>query len=156
MYYYVAVLFWLHLLAISLWVGGQLLKTLVIWPVLRTFDPATAQRVKDAFAARITPFVQVAMPTILVTGILQIQARFGFGYLLGVNPLTLKLLVFVFMVIESAYEIRVRDKMVPLRAADDAASMARLKTLERRETIASWVQVGLIVIIFLLVGLLTS
>jgi hypothetical protein len=46
--------------------------------------------------------------------------------------------------------------MVPLRAADDAASMARLKTLERRETIASWVQVGLIVIIFLLVGLLTS
>jgi uncharacterized membrane protein len=156
MYYYVAVLFWLHLLAITLWVGGQLLKTLVIWPVLRTFEPATAQRGKDALAARITPFVLVAMPTILVTGILQIQARFGFAYLLGVNPLTLKRLVFVLMVIESADEIRLPDKMVPLRAAGDAASLARLKTLERREPIASWIQVGLIVLIFLLVGLLTS
>jgi hypothetical protein len=46
--------------------------------------------------------------------------------------------------------------MVPLRAASDAASLARLKVLQQRETIASWIQVGLIVLVFLLVGLLTS
>ncbi len=56
----------------------------------------------------------------------------------------------------SGYEIHTRGEMVPLRAAGDAASLVRLKRLQRRETIAAWIQVGLIVLIFFLVGLLTS
>ena len=155
-YLYVAILFWLHLLGITLWVGGHLLRTLVVWPALRVLEPSAAQRVKDAFLARLTPITAIAIPVIVLTGVLQIQARFGFAYLLGINPLTLKLLVFVLMVATSGYEIRTRDLMVPLRSASDAASLARLKTLQRRETIAAWIQVGLIVVIFLLVGLLTS
>jgi len=155
-YLYVAILFWLHLLGITLWVGGHLLRTLVVWPALRVLEPSAAQRVKDAFLARLTPITAIAIPVIVLTGVLQIQARFGFAYLLGINPLTLKLLVFVLMVATSGYEIRTRDLMVPLRSASDAASLARLKTLQRRETIAAWIQVGLIVLIFLLVGLLTS
>ncbi len=79
MYYYIAVLFWLHLIGITLWVGGHLLRVLVIWPALRVLEPEAAQRVKDAFLARLTPFIAVAFPTIIVTGILQIQARFGFA-----------------------------------------------------------------------------
>jgi uncharacterized membrane protein len=155
-YYYVAVLFWLHLLSISMWVGGHLVRTLLVWPALRLVEPAVAQHVKDAYLARLTPFTAVAFPTIIVTGILQIQARFGFAYLLSINALTLKLLVFVLMVLTSGYEIHTRDLMVPLRKAQDAISATRLKRLQRRETVASWVQVALIVVIFLLVGLLTS
>jgi len=132
------------------------LRTLVIWPALRVLEPSAAQRAKDAVLARMTPVTAIAMPTIILTGVLQIQARFGFAYLLGINPLTLKLLVFVLMVATSGYEIHTRDLMVPLRSAGDAASLARLKALQRRETIASWIQVGLIALIFLLVGLLTS
>jgi uncharacterized membrane protein len=156
MHYYVAVLFWLHLIGITVYVGGHLLRVLVVWPALRTLDPVAQQRAKDAFLARLTPFVAVAVPTILLTGILQVQALFGFAYLLSVNPLTLKLLVSLLIVIVSGYEIRIRDQMVPLRSASDAASLARLKALQHRETIAAWVQVGLIVLVFLLVGLLTS
>ncbi len=156
MHYYVAVLFWLHLIGITLYVGSHLLRVLVVWPALRVLEPSAAQRVKDAFLARQTPVTAIAVPTILVTGILQIQALFGFAYLLSVNPLTLKLLVSFLIVNVSGYEIRTRNQMVPLRSASDVASLARLKALQQRETVASWIQVGLIVLVFLLVGLLTS
>jgi hypothetical protein len=139
-----------------LYVGSHLLRVLVVWPALRVLEPSAAQRAKDAFLARQTPVTLVAVPTILVTGILQTQALFGFASLLRVNPLTLKLLVSFLIVIVSGYEIHTRDQMVPLRAASDAASLAHLKVLQQRETIASWIQVGLIVLVFLLVGLLTS
>lgn len=156
MRYYVAVLFWLHLIGITLYIGSHLLRVLLVWPALRVLEPRAAQRAKDAFLARLTPVTLVAVPTILVTGILQTQALFGFAYLLRVNPLTLKLLISFFILIVSGYEIHTRDQMVPLRSASDAASLARLKALQQRETIASWIQVGLIVLVFLLVGLLTS
>jgi hypothetical protein len=156
MHYYIAVLFWLHLIGITFYVRGHLLRVLVVWPVLSTFEPVVQQRVKDDFLARATPFVQVAVPLILVTGILQVQALFGFAYLLSVNPLTLKLLVSLLIVLVSGFEIRTRDQMVPLRSASDATSLAHLKALQQRETIAAWIQVGLIVLVFLLVGLLTS
>lgn len=153
--YLIAISFWLHLLGILIWVGTALIMPLIAWPATLVLGPEDRQRYKDAFLTHLTPWTMRAMMLIVVSGLFQIGALFGFRMLLSLNTLTLKLLVFVLMIINSGRAIALRDRMQAMRTAGMAESAA-YERLRQREERAGWIQVGLIMLILLLTGLLTS
>jgi len=117
--------------------------------------PEDRQRYKDAFLTELPPWTMRAMSLIVFSGLFQIGALYGFGFLFSLNTLTLKLLVFVLMIVNSGRAIALRDQMKAMRDAGEIATAA-YEQLSRREERAGWIQVALIVLILLLTGLLTS
>ena len=109
--YILAISFWLHLFGIIMWVGAALLMPLVAWPATRVLTEPARQAFRAAYLKQLTPWILIAFPLIILTGLVQVQLRFGFSYLLEINPLSLKLLVFVMMWINSGNGIRLREKL---------------------------------------------
>jgi uncharacterized membrane protein len=153
--YLIAISFWLHLLGILIWVGTALIRPLIAWPATLVLGPEERQQYKDAFLSALTPWTMRAMSLIVLSGLFQIGALYGFGFLLSLNTLTLKLLVFVLMIVNSGRGIALRDRMKAMRDAREDETDA-YEQVRRREERAGWIQVGLIVLILLLTGLLTS
>ncbi len=154
--YLVAFSFWIHLLSIIIWVGAILIVPLVAWPAAQTLAEPQRQQYKDAFLRRLTPWMQIALPLILISGLTQIYLLYGFRSLLSINTLSLKLLVFILMFLNNMRGIRLRDQMKALRANGiDIRSEAYLH-LKRREARTQWIEVGLVVLILLLTGFLTA
>jgi uncharacterized membrane protein len=154
--YLIALSFWLHLLGILIWVGTALIMPLVAWPATLVLDPEYQQRYKDAFLARLTPWVLRAMILIILSGLFQIYMIYGFGILLSINTLSLKLLIFILMLINSGRGIALRDKLKALRDTGIDTTGGEYLHLKQQEERNQWIQVGLTVLILLVVGLLTS
>ncbi len=154
--YLVAVSFWIHLLSIMMWVGAILIVPLVAWPAAQTLEEPQRQQYKDAFLRRLTPWMQLALPLILMSGLTQIYLVYGFRSLLSINTLSLKLLVFILMFLNNMRGIRLRDQMHALRATGSAITSDAYLQLKRREARTQWIEVGLVVLILLLTGFLTA
>ncbi|MCX2726387.1 CopD family protein [Thermomicrobium sp. 4228-Ro] len=63
---------WLHLVALSFWLGGQLFLVLVVQPVLRLTVPDRAQRLAltATLGRRYSPLAWVSLGIMIVTGLL--------------------------------------------------------------------------------------
>lgn len=122
--YLVAISFWLHLLGILIWVGTALIRPLIAWPATLVLGPEDRQRYKDAFLTHLTPWARRAIGLIVLSGMFQIAMLYGFGFLLGLNTLTIKLLIFVLMIVNSGRAIALRDKMKAMRDAGEAGTAA--------------------------------
>ena len=153
--YLIALSFWLHLLGILIWVGTALIMPLVAWPATLVLEPGNQQRYKDAFLARLTPWVLRALILIILSGLFQIYMIYGFGILLSINTLSLKLLIFILMLINSGRGIALRDKLKALRDTSIDTTGGEYLHLKQQEERNQWIQVGLTVLILLVTGLLT-
>jgi len=154
---YVAVLFWLHLMGITIWVGASLLMPLLILPTVQAIDPPARPKFMQALSARQVPLVSAAILVVVVTGILQTNEIYGLRYLLGINILVIKIVVALSMIANGLYlGLTLARRSVKLAPTPgQPPSPAFLKT-QRLLVTHSWVQVGLSVIVLLLVGLLTA
>jgi uncharacterized membrane protein len=153
--YFIALSFWLHLLGILVWAGTAIVIPLVAWPATLVLEPAQQQRYKDAFLARLTPWVLRAMLLIILSGLFQIYMLFGFQMLLSINTLTLKLFIFVLMIMNSGRGIALRDRLKALRDAGMDPTEGTYLQLKQQEERNQWIQLGLTVLILLVTGLLT-
>jgi uncharacterized membrane protein len=158
MYYYLAVLFWLHLIGISLWVGGSLLTPLVILPAIQGLEPPARLQFMAGFSRRMTPLYGLAIVIVIVTGILQAGTIFHtYNIFLGLNILTVKVFVALLMVANGLYTgIGLSRKALALAPAPGSPPSPDFVRTMRLLGMHSWIQAGLSVIILLLVGLLTA
>lgn len=80
---YWAIIDWLHLIAMTIWIGGLAFYILVLMPSLQTLDPPQAGKVMGAIAKRYAPITWMAVLVLIVTGILISRARGVLGIQLG-------------------------------------------------------------------------
>jgi uncharacterized membrane protein len=154
---YLAILFWLHLVAITLWLGGSLLLPLAIQPALLAVDPPARGKFMAAFSKRFASMAMIAIAVVIVTGILQTGQLYGFAYLMGINVLVIKIITAVIMIANGVYigMVLSRRSQVQAPALGQPPSPEFLKTM-RSLAVHGWVQAGLSVFVLFLVGLLTA
>lgn len=157
MNYYLAVLFWFHLIGITLWVGVSFLMPLWIMPTVQTLEPPARLPFIGALFKRLGPILMAAIAVVVVTGILQTGTRFGFAYLLGLNVLVIKIVVAILMIANGAYVGMVLPRRAQALAPKSGTppSPDFLKAMQQLG-LHSWVQAALGVVVLLLVGLLTA
>jgi uncharacterized membrane protein len=155
---YLAILFWFHLLGVTIWVGGSLLMPLAIVPSLQAIDPPARGKFMAAFSQRFALLAVISVVIVVLTGILQTGERFGgFGILTGINVLTIKVIVAVLMIANGAYVgfVLSRQSIALAPGPGQPPSPAFLKN-QRLLGMHSIVQAVLSVIVLLLVGFLTA
>jgi uncharacterized membrane protein len=77
--------YWLHLIATVIWLGGLALMAVVAWPALRT-DVIDANQWVN-FQRRLTPWANVSLVVLWITGFLQMTADPNYEGFLSVNSL---------------------------------------------------------------------
>jgi len=70
-----AVVYWFHLLATILWIGGMAAMTLVVWPGLAgsAANEADAQSMMDGVERRFRPIGNISLIVLLATGVIQMS-----------------------------------------------------------------------------------
>lgn len=152
-----AILFWFHLIGISIWVGASLLMPLAILPAALTLEPPARMKFIGALSQRLTRLIALAIVVVVITGILQTDRTYGLAYLLGINVLAIKVVVAVLMIANGFY----LGTALPRRAAALAPAPGTPPSPEflkvvRLQGMHGWIQAGMSVIILLLVGVLTA
>ena len=158
MNYYLAILFWLHLIGISIWVGASFLMPLLIMPTVQTLEPSARLPFVGALSKRMGLLVMASVLLVVVTGLLQTGAVFKtFTIFMGLNLLSLKVFVAALMIANGAYLGMALPRRALALAPKPGAppSPEFLKTMQRLG-LHSWVQAALGVVVLLLVGLLTG
>lgn len=154
---YIAILFWFHLMGIVLWVGGSLLMPLAILPSVQALEPAARPKFLAAFGKRFGQISGIAVPVVIVTGILQTGQIYGFAYLNGINVLVIKIIVAVLMIANGIYlGVVLAQRAVALAPAPGTPPSPEFLKTQRLLGMHAWVQAGLSVLVLLLVGLLTA
>jgi uncharacterized membrane protein len=153
-----AILFWIHLIGVSIWVGASFLMPLVIIPAIQSVDPPARMKAMAAISQKLTPFVSLSIVLVFVSGIWQTIIRYGgFGVFMSVNPLTIKVWVAVLMMANGFYlGIVLTRKVGALAPAPGAPPSPEFLKAQRLLGMHSWIQAGMAVIVLLLVGILTS
>lgn len=77
--------YWVHLLATVIWLGGLALMAIVAWPALRSDIIEAHQWVN--FQRRFTPWANVSLVLLWITGLLQMSADPNYDGFLSVNSL---------------------------------------------------------------------
>ena len=158
MNYYLAILFWLHLIGISIWVGASFLMPLLIMPTVQTLEPPARLPFVGALSKRMGPLVMASIVVVVVTGLLQTDAVFKtFTIFLGINILSVKVFVAILMMANGTYLAMVLPRRAQALAPKPGTppSPEFLKTMQQFG-LHSWVQAALGAVVLLLVGLLTS
>ena len=153
-----AILFWLHLMGISMWVGASFLMPLVIVPSVQAgIDPPARLKFMLALADRLLRWILLSIAVVVITGSLQTDRIYGLAYLLGVNVLAIKVVVAVLMILNGVYLGRVLPrrlaKLAPTPGAPPSPEFLRVQRTQIRH---AWIQAGLGVVVLLLVGILTA
>ena len=150
----IAILFWFHLIGIAICVGASLLMPLAILPSVQALEPPARMKFMGALSGRLLQLVVVSILVVVITGALQ---AYGLKYVLGVNVLTIKIVVAVLMIANGLY----LGYVLPRRAAALAPAPGtppspELLRVVRLQVMHAWIQAGLSVIVLLLVGILTA
>ncbi len=153
-----AILFWLHLMGISIWVGASFLMPLVIIPSVQAgIDPPARLKFMLALADRLLRWILLSIAVVVITGILQTDRVYGLAYLLGVNVLAIKVVVAVLMILNGVYLGRVLPRrLAKLAPAPGAPPSPEFVRVQRLQVMHAWIQAGLGVVVLLLVGILTA
>ena len=153
-----AILFWLHLMGMSMWVGASFLMPLVIVPSVQAgIDPPARLKFMLALADRLLRWILLSIAVVVITGILQTNQIYGLTYLLGVNVLAIKVVVAVLMILNGLFLGRVLPRrLVKLAPAPGAPPSPEFLRVQRTQIRHAWIQAGLGVIVLFLVGILTA
>ncbi len=153
-----AILFWFHLIGISIWVGASLLMPLVISPAIMSVDAPARMKAIAAISQRLMPIVLVSIVAVFASGLWQTAIRYGgFSVFMSVNALSVKVFVAVLMMANGFYlGIVLPRKAGALAPAPGAPPSPQFLKAQRMLGMHGWIQAGMAVIALLLVGILTS
>jgi uncharacterized membrane protein len=153
-----SILFWIHLIGVSVWVGASFLMPLVVIPAIQSVDPPARLKAMAAISQKLTPFVVLSIVLVFASGLWQTVILYGgFTVFMAVNPLTIKVWLAVLMMANGFYfGIFLTRKVGALAPAPGAPPSPEFLKAQRMLGMHSWIQVGLAVVVLLLVGILTS
>ena len=150
----IAILFWFHLMGIAIWVGASLLLPLAILPSAQALEPPARMKFMGALSGRLLRLVVLSILVVVITGALQ---AYGLKYVLGVNVITIKIVVAVLMIANGLYlGYALPRRAAALAPAPGTPPSPELQRVVRLQVMHAWIQAGLSVIILLLVGILTA
>lgn len=166
-----AIVLWLHLIGVTFWAGGILVNTIVLMPSLQSISPAERGKLMGAFLKRFAPLSWGAIIIVAVTGLATMFSS-DTGYVSSDTvyggALSVKMALVALMILNGAYlGFVVGPKLAsfapPPGAPEPTGSgegerpagpPPELLRLQRRMTVLSWVQVGLVVVVLFLSALL--
>lgn len=168
-----AIMYWLHLIGITFWVGGIFVNTLVLMPSIGAISPGERGKLMGAFVKRFGPMAWGAIGLIVVTGLILTSSRPGFSTLFSFNTsygniLLTKIILVVVMILNGAYlGFVVGPKIAsfgpptgdppptgPGEGAGPPGPPPALIKLQGQMNILNWVQVVLGLVVLFLTGLL--
>lgn len=139
-----ALLYWLHMLATIVWIGGLAAVTLLVVPAARkALDSNAYQALLGQIQKRLQQMGWFSLAVLIVTGMFQMSASpFYGGFLAITNSWSVailgKHLVIGAMILVSAYltwgVLPAMQRTALLRAAGRAVEPTRLAQLQQRET----------------------
>lgn len=80
---YWAIIYWLHTLAVTTWIGGLFFYILVLVPSMKELEPPQAGKLVGAITKRYVPITWSALAVLIVSGILIAKSRGVLGINLG-------------------------------------------------------------------------
>jgi len=152
-----SLLYWLHMLATVIWVGGLASLSILILPAAgRTLEAGAYSRLLEAIQRRLDPLSWLCLAVLVVTGLFQMSANPNYqGFLAINNPwavaILIKHLVFGGMILTSAYlswGLLPRLRRAALRRAVEASAEAETEGLRKQE--ARLLQINLVLSIVIL------
>lgn len=153
-----SILFWIHLIGVTVWVGASFLMPLVIIPAIQSVDPPVRMKAMAAISQKLTPFVTLSIVLVFASGLWQTAILYGgFGVFMSPHPLTIKVWVAVLMMANGFYlGIVLTRKVGALAPAPGTPPSPEFLKAQRLLGMHSWIQAGMAVVVLLLVGILTS
>ena len=154
----ISILFWLHLMGISIWVGASFLLPLVIAPAVQAaIDPPARMKFMLALSDRLLRWILLSIAVVVITGILQTNQIYGLSYLFGVNVLAIKVVVALLMIANGSFLGYVLPRRLAARApAPGSPPSPEFLRVQRTQIRHGWIQAGLGVVVLFLVGILTA
>ncbi len=161
-----ALIYWLHLCATVVWLGGLAALALIAWPglVRQTGDEAT-RAVLDAFERRFWPLANVSLAVLIITGTLQMGSDPHYTGFLKINsPWTIGLLakhmvIAGIIVVSIALQASVRPEIGRaelLARRGDARSKDDEAALRRRARQLTLLSLGLGILVLMLTAFITA
>jgi uncharacterized membrane protein len=151
------ILFWIHLLGVTIWVGASFLMPLVIIPAMQAVDGPQRAKAIGAIAQKLSPYLFGSIVLVFLTGIEQTRRVYGFQHLMSVNALTIKIFIAILMVANGVYLGTVLTKKVAeLAPAAGATPSPEFLRKQRSLVRHSWIQAVMGVLVMLAVGFLTA
>lgn len=152
------ILFWIHLIGVSIWVGASLLMPLVIMPAMQAVDAPARMQAMAAISQKLTPVITISILLVFASGIWQTVIRYGgFGVYMAPNPLSIKVFIALLMAANGFYLGMVLTKKVAeLAPAPGTPPSPEFLRKQRSLVMHSWIQAGMAVVVLLLVGFLTA
>jgi uncharacterized membrane protein len=154
-------LYWLHLLATIVWIGGLAMLTLVIWPGLAAAgDQATP--ILDRIEARFRPLANVSLALLIATGVVQMGDDPHYVGFLVINSawalgLLIKHIVVGSMVITSWWmQTSLQPELARLRLAAHSSETEATRRLRRRLRSLTVLNMALGVLVLLTTAWMTS
>jgi uncharacterized membrane protein len=149
-----AISFWVHLIGITIWVGGSFLLPLAIQPALATLEGPSRMKSIMAISMRMMPLFTISIVLTFLSGFLQSWIIFRWNWPI---ILSIKFFVAVLMMANGVYVGVVLTRRVgALAPASGAPPSPEFLKAQRLLGMHSWIQAGLAVVVLLLVGFLTA
>jgi uncharacterized membrane protein len=158
-----AIVYWLHMLATILWIGGLAAISLLVLPAAsKVLEPSALAVLLDRLQVRLQQVGWFSLAVLIATGMFQMSASpFYKGFLAIDNPwaeaILAKHLVIGVMILASVYVtwglLPALQRTVLLRAAGRPVDEAKISALHNRETWLLRLNLGLSVIVLLLTAL---
>lgn len=149
-----AISFWIHLIGISIWVGGSLLMPLVIQPAIMSLEPPSRMKPMAAISQKLTPLFAVSIVLTFLSGIYQSAIIFGLKW---PPVLIIKVIVAVLMMANGFYlGVVLARRVGTLAPAPGTPPSPEFLKAQRLLGMHGWIQAGMAVIVLLVTGILTS
>ena len=168
-----AVVTWLHLVALTFWLGGIFVNAAVLEPSMGAISPAERGKFMGAFIKRFAPLAWGSVVVVVITGFILADRMGGFVTLVGSgtrygNLMLIKHILAAVLIANGAYLSLVLGRKMASFAAPPAAAAEtgsgkenqpagpppELLRLQKRMSAMSWVQVVLALAILFVMGLL--
>jgi uncharacterized membrane protein len=160
---FLAIVYWLHMLATVLWIGGLAAVSFLVLPAARkVLDPPLFAALLAQLQARLQQVGWFSLAVLVVTGLFQMSASPFYKGFLAINnawstAILVKHLVVGGMILVGAYAtwglLPALQRTVLLRAAGRPVDEAKIAALHSRETWLLRLNLGLSVIVLLLTAL---
>jgi uncharacterized membrane protein len=153
----IALIFWLHMLAVVTWIGSLVSISLLILPAAtRTLKPIDQLVFIEVIHRRLEPIAWFSICLLVVTGLFQMSVNIHYnGFLSTSNQwslaiLTKQVLVVILIVVSAIYTWEVLPAIRRALMRKDKIEHEELATLQRREKIL--LRASLVLVVFILLA----
>jgi uncharacterized membrane protein len=160
-----ALMYWLHLLATVVWVGGLALMALVVWPGVRARLGPEAGQVFAELQRRFSPWAWLSLAVLVGTGLFQMSADEHYRGLLQIEGTWAMAMLFKHIAVVGmvglglAMQVWIQPALARLALLANRGKpvpAAEAESLRKRESLLMWLNLACAVIVLLCTAIATA